>query len=138
MSKKKLRPGAIVRADSIDKMIELNERLDDIVYNQDPEKGGIKHDDGKPRPELIPPEFILGVAEVLKHGAKKYDDWNWSKGMSWLRVYGALQRHMLAWLSCNDYDDETGMLHLEHAACCLMFLHYYQHNEKGTDDRHRR
>jgi hypothetical protein len=109
------------------------------IYNHDPEKGGIKHDSDKPRMELIPPEFLAGISEVLTHGAKKYDDWNWAKGMSWLRVYGALQRHLvLGWAACVDYDDETGRLHLEHAACCLMFLHYYQVNEKGTDDRHRR
>ena len=57
-------------------------------------KDGVKFDQDKPRMDLIPPETVEALAAVLTYGAKKYEDRNWEKGMSWGRVYGALMRHL--------------------------------------------
>ena len=43
-------------------------------FNQDLSTGGVKHDIGKPRYELIAPEFLHGLAEILTFGAEKYDE----------------------------------------------------------------
>lgn len=108
-----------------------------MTYNMDPAKGGIKDDADKPRMELIPPETLIGLAKVLTEGASKYDDWNWAQGMSWLRVYGSLQRHLVAWLAGEELDPESGLSHLSHALANVAFLHYYQARRVGTDDRRR-
>jgi hypothetical protein len=42
---------------------------------------------------------------------------------------------MFAWWRGEDTDPETGLSHLAHAGCCLMFLMEYQRNSWGTDDR---
>lgn len=104
-----------------------------------------KQDGGKPRMDLLAPEFLFGTANVLTFGAAKYDERNWEKGMSWGRVFGALMRHMWAWWGgagpsrtnfvFGETDDETGYSHLHHAACCLMFLIAYEERKIGTDDR---
>jgi len=104
-------------------------------FNQDLSAGGVKHDIGKPRYELIAPEFLHGLAKILTFGAEKYDDRNWEKGMAWGRPFGALQRHLWAWWNGEEIDAETGKSHLHHAACCLMFLSAYEARNIGLDDR---
>jgi len=108
---------------------------------------GRKDDQDQPRLELVPPELVFGVGQVLTFGAKKYSDRNWEKGMSWGRVFGALMRHMWAWWGgagpttksflFGDLDDETGFSHLWHAGCCLSFLIAYEERSVGADDRFR-
>lgn len=94
-----------------------------------------KQDGGKPRMDLIAPEFLFGTAEVLKFGASKYAERNWEQGMSWGRVFGALMRHLWKWWGGEAKDAETGFSHLWHACACLMFLVAYEERNAGTDDR---
>lgn len=96
---------------------------------------GRKDDQGKLRLELIPPELIEGVGSILTFGATRYGDRNWEQGMAWSRVYGALQRHLLAWQKGEPADPDTGKSHLWHAACCVAFLMAYEARGIGTDDR---
>lgn len=94
-----------------------------------------KQDGGKPRMDLLAPEFLFGTAEVLRFGAAKYAERNWEQGMSWGRCFGALMRHLWAWWSGEEIDRESGLPHLDHASCCLMFLRAYSARKIGTDDR---
>jgi hypothetical protein len=109
-------------------------------------QSGYKADEGKTRLELIPPEFVFAVGQVLTFGATKYADRNWEKGMLWSRPFGAAMRHLWAWWGgrgpttksylFGDLDTETGLSHLAHAGCCLAFLIAYE--ERGQtqwDDR---
>lgn len=96
---------------------------------------GVKYDRAKTRMELLPPELLQAVAEILTFGADKYGDRNWEKGMLWSRVYGALLRHLNAWWGGEDLDEETGKSHLWHAGCCLAFLIAYEQRAIGQDDR---
>lgn len=94
-----------------------------------------KFDGGKPPVDLVPAQLVLGVAEVLRHGAEKYDAHNWRGGMSWSRVYAAVQRHLLAWNEGENRDQDSGLPHLAHAACGLAFLLNYVETKPGLDDR---
>lgn len=96
---------------------------------------GRKDDGGKPRYDLIPPEWLDGPAQVLTYGAAKYAPRNWEKGMRWGRPFAALMRHLWAWWRGEKADPETGYSHLWHAACCLMFLMAYEARGIGEDDR---
>jgi len=98
---------------------------------------GVKHDGEKAPMDLLPPELLFAVAEILKYGVAKYEVRNWEKGMRWGRVFAALMRHMWAWWSGDDKDQETGKSHLWHAACCLAFLIAYESRGVGEDDRPR-
>jgi hypothetical protein len=102
------------------------------------DKFGKKNDSGKLRMDLIPPEVEEALAEVLTHGAKKYDDRNWEKGIKYSRVYAALRRHLLAWMMGEEIDEEWGLPHLAHAYCCLTFLLTYELRGMGDewDDLH--
>lgn len=94
-----------------------------------------KLDAGKPRIELIAPEFITALSEVLTFGAQKYGERNWEKGMTWGRCFGAMMRHAWAWWRGEDRDPESGLPHLAHAAACLMFLLAFEQRKIGVDDR---
>lgn len=94
-----------------------------------------KFDKGKIPLELLPPEALEEVAKVLQFGALKYDPWNWTKGMDWLRLYGATLRHMQKWHRGIDEDEESGINHLAHAACNLLFLLWYSKHKKELDNR---
>ena len=93
-----------------------------------------KYDTGKNRLELIPPEFIEGVAHVLTFGANKYGDFNWTKGLKYSRIIGALMRHLLAFIKGERLDKESGLPHLWHVGCNLAFLITFEaHAERYKD-----
>ena len=91
--------------------------------------GGNKDDSSKPRYDLIPPEALAALADVLTYGAKKYGDRNWEKGIGAERLFAAAQRHLWAWWeafnesrSRSEQDEESGLSHLDHAYACIAFL----------------
>lgn len=86
---------------------------------------GLKYDEGKIGVHLLPPGALLEIAKVLDFGARKYAAWNWSKGLLYTRLYAALLRHLWAWFRGEDSDPETGLSHLAHAGCCVLFLLHY-------------
>ena len=102
---------------------------------------GRKDDSGKDPWHLAPWDAFLAVVKVLAFGAGKYGDRNWEKGMAWGRVYRATISHLTAWWMREDggkgpgRDPETGMSHLWHAGCCIMFLIAYELRGKGADNR---
>ena len=83
---------------------------------------GVKYDGEKPKMHLLPPKAINEVAKVLTFGAQKYDEENWRKLEDLQSRYssGAL-RHIFAHLDSEDLDPESGLSHLAHAICCLLF-----------------
>jgi hypothetical protein len=96
-----------------------------------------KHDQGKVRLELLPPEFLIGIGKVLTFGAGKYAPGNWAigDGFEWSRLYGAMLRHLTAWASGEETDPESGLSHLYHAGCMLAFLCAHMERGHGKDDR---
>jgi hypothetical protein len=96
---------------------------------------GLKFDQEKNRVDLLPVDALEEIAKVLTHGAIKYGDRNWELGMKWSRPYGALLRHMFSWFKGEENDPETGLSHLAHAGCCVLFLLTYHLRKVGEDDR---
>ena len=89
---------------------------------------GIKHDSGKLRWSLLPTGTLVQVIKVLEFGAVKYQPENWQHvPEARTRYYDALQRHVHAWWSGEATDPETKLHHLAHAACCILFLLWLDH-----------
>jgi hypothetical protein len=88
---------------------------------------GRKFDGGKLEYGLLPPLALEETVKVLTFGAQKYERDNWQKVPDANRRYfDALQRHVWAWKQGEQMDPESGIHHLAHAMCCLMFL--YEHD----------
>lgn len=96
---------------------------------------GNKKDEGKPQLDLIDPEFIIGVGQVLTFGAKKYAAHNWRGGIKISRIIAASMRHLCAIMKGEDVDKETGYQHAYHLGCEVMFLASMIANRKDMDDR---
>jgi hypothetical protein len=95
---------------------------------------GIKFDEGKPRFDLIPPEFLLELAKLYTVGAEKYTPRNWEKGMAWSRPLAALYRHLNKWQMGESVDPETGINHLVSAIWNAIALYTYETRHIGEDD----
>lgn len=82
-----------------------------------------KRDAGKVRYELVQWPFVTGIASVLTFGAAKYAAESWRDvPQAKPRYFAATIRHILAWWGGELIDPESGLPHLHHAACNLMFL----------------
>lgn len=90
-----------------------------------PDGGGLRYNEGKNQLELIPPEWIWGLAMVLTRGAVKYASRNWERGMKWSYPVGCALRHLLKFVCGERYDAESGNHHLAMAAWnCLALMSY--------------
>jgi len=92
---------------------------------------------------LVPPECLWELAELYGIGVAKYGNVevdgklipNYQAGYPWSWSYSALQRHLWQYWSGEDFDTESGKLHLVHAAWHCFTLLWFTLNDRGTDDR---
>jgi len=102
-------------------------------------EAGTKFDEGKARFDLLPGDVLVEISKVFTYGATKYEERNWEKGMKWGRLFAATMRHLWSWWMGEENDKETGISHLAHAGCNVMFLIRY-HLRKDlygkNDDRY--
>jgi hypothetical protein len=92
---------------------------------------GIKYDDDKLDYTLIPFESLEEVVKVLMFGAKKYNRDNWKYVKPKERYLKAALRHLIDYIMGEKIDKESGINHLAHCACCLLFLIWH---DKGEQD----
>lgn len=84
-----------------------------------------KADAGKLQPYLLMkgmPRALMLISAVLSYGAQKYEAHSWKK-VAGDRYENAKIRHQLdALADLGDNDDESGLMHLAHEACNILFL----------------
>ena len=97
----------------------------------------IKFDGDKLPLHLLSTEAMNQTAAVLAFGAQKYAAHNWRKGFAWSRPLSAAMRHITAFNAGEDKDPESGLSHLAHAACCIMFLLEFEKTHPHLDDRYK-
>ncbi len=98
---------------------------------------GLRFNEGKLRYDLVHPWSHEQMVKVLTKGAIKYESRNWERGMKWSTVIASLKRHLIAIENGEDFDPETGELHIAHVACNAHFLTaYYKIYPQGDDRPH--
>ena len=102
-----------------------------------PTGSALKFDQDKLPLHLLSTEAMNQTAAVLAFGAQKYAEHNWRKGFVWSRPLSAAMRHITAFNNGEDRDPESGLSHLAHAACCIMFLLEFEKTSKHLDDRYK-
>ena len=94
-----------------------------MMTTNQPNQEGRKADAGKPRMSLLPWRAIQQIVAVLEFGATKYGADNWKRvPEAHQRYFDATMRHLLAWWDGERLDAESGLPHLAHAGCCILFL----------------
>lgn len=96
-----------------------------------------KHDQAKPRYDLIPPSSIKALADVLTYGANKYEPGNWTHCDNPERYVAALYRHLELWRQGEINDSESGLSHLAHAMANITFLHYLGYQSNWTKSKYK-
>lgn len=81
----------------------------------------MKYDNGKLRMDLIPHESYTMLAEVLTFGAAKYGEGETWRNVDSHRYKAALLRHLTAYAGGEKTDPESGLNHLNHALCNMVF-----------------
>lgn len=85
---------------------------------------GTKHDQGKPRLDLLLsgfPRALESLGQVLAFGAEKYAPNNWKLVDDLDSRYQAAQmRHELSHCKGELLDEESGLPHLTHEAFCIL------------------
>ena len=121
--------------DTIQLPKNIEEQIEKAKLSLISEPLGRKFDGGKLEYGLLPPYALQETVKVLTFGAQKYERNNWIHVDDGIRRYfDALQRHVWAWKMGEDIDPESGLHHLAHAMCCLMFLYEREviYNEKDV------
>ena len=98
--------------------------------------GGMKETSGKLRWTLLPLLAVKEIVKVLEYGAKKYSADNWKK-VEPEKYKEAAFRHWTAYLEGEKVDPETGISHLAHLGCDVLFLLWFEltgnADEKNTN-----
>jgi hypothetical protein len=122
-------PGPCPSGDpELDRQNRINTRVDraaDTVREQIREEKGLRYNKDKTRWSLVPFEVLAEIADHYTRGAKKYEDENWRKGLSFNDTFDCAMRHIHAWKMGEEYDEETGSRHLIAAIWNLMALVYF-------------
>ena len=109
-----------VTDDQAKAMMRLAEQMNAAA---DKLEAGRKFDGGKLDYTLVPWEGMDEVVKVLEFGAKKYARDNWKKvEHADTRYLAAAFRHLIQHNNGETADKETGLSHLAHATCCMLFL----------------
>ena len=96
---------------------------DQMTQAADRMEAGMKFDSGKLDYTLVPWDGMDEVVKVLEFGAKKYARDNWKKvEHAETRYLAAAFRHIIKYNEGELTDKETGLSHLAHATCCMLFL----------------
>lgn len=91
---------------------------------------GKKYDTGKLRWDLLQYECVEDIVRILTFGAEKYGQRNWMGVEPFEdRYFAALMRHLVAYRNGEAIDPESGLSHLAHAGCNIMFLSWYEKNK---------
>lgn len=98
----------------------------------------VKNREGKAPLSMIPTLPLILVADVLKLGAAKYQRDLWrTQPMQHTHEIDSVLRHILAFNEGEDLDPETGLNHIAHAICRLMFLLERFHTHPELDNRYK-
>ncbi len=86
--------------------------------------------------ELLPAKAIDEVVQVLQFGARKYEEHGWRNisEEELPKLLGAAMRHVFAYLRGEKVDKETGIDHLAHASCDLLFIQELKYIIKEKED----
>lgn len=97
---------------------------------------GRKFDQEKPDWSLLDLDVVQKVVEVLTFGASKYSRNNWRLlADPQDRYLAACLRHITAWQKGEKIDEESGLPHLAHATCCLVFLMCFDKDDEAKETK---
>ena len=96
---------------------------------------GTRFNEGKPQWSLVDFYSLEPMVRVLEFGKEKYGRDNWKKGLPTTEICESMLRHIFAYLSGEDIDQESGLPHIGHIQANAKFLSYMDRNKPEFDSR---
>lgn len=85
---------------------------------------------------LVPTKPLVGVANVMELGARKYGPFSWLRDrVTMSTYYSAARRHLDVWFEGDDTDAESGEHPLDHVISCCLIIRDAEMAGMCTDDR---
>lgn len=122
----------------------LKTKQEQAEQPQDTTDYTIKYDQNKPKLSQFPREAMEAVAEVMEYGARKYGGGTWSR-VEIQRYIDAGARHLYAMqdidengkecINFSKVDEESGLEHLYHLACNVVYAVALYRREKRNETR---
>lgn len=110
----------------------MSKGLLDVIPGAGP-SNGTKEDVHKLDWLLLPMESVEEIIKVLEYGAEKYSPENWKKLPDFRRRYiNAAMRHLVAYVKGERIDEETGLSHIAHLGCNVLFLLWGEKHGKAN------
>ena len=106
-----------------------------FIDNRITTKVADRYNEGKPQWSMVDFKSLEPMVRVLEYGAKKYSRDNWKLGLPTLEICDSLMRHLIAFMNGEDKDPESGLDHLGHISCNVMFLNYVMREKPELDTR---
>ncbi len=95
---------------------------------------GTKDDSQKPMMHLLPMGALFGASQVLTMGAKKYTPNGYKTVPDAKNRYtSALLRHLTSIQEGEEFDEESGLPHIDHITCCALILSWHQKNSTESN-----
>jgi len=83
----------------------------------------------------LDPVSLIEASRVAGYGAAKYAAFNYLRGYDWAHSFNAMQRHALLFWAGEDFDEESELHHMAHAAWHCLALVSFALRGVGTDTR---
>ena len=118
---------------------EANQIIDANRQGLGDELDALRYNSGKTDFTLLPVDALEAESNVWMMGMEKYGRNNWEKlwgDETKNVVMQSAMRHMMAILSGEDIDNESGQPHAAHVRCNMaMLIRYYNETEKSNEDK---
>lgn len=98
-----------------------------MISNSKIQEVGEKDRTGKLRVDLVTPECIVGMAEVLTFALENYTENSWQNVENPIDThYAALFRHLLDWRMGKITDSKSNLSAMKHVLTNAMFLLHHE------------
>lgn len=98
---------------------------------------GLRANTGKPELSMMleAAKAVEGLSRVLMYGRDKYSRGNWLGGLGHMSIVDCLMRHLTAYVSGENLDEESGLPHVDHVLANALFLSQMTKTRHDLDDR---
>ena len=112
--------------------VTLGKKIEEELTKMAEATLGKKFDSNKPDWTLMPWKELEEVLSILDFGANKYSRDNW-KHVEPARYEKAAMRHLIAYITGELNDPETGKSHLAHLICNALFLMWNDNHRHDSE-----
>lgn len=98
---------------------------------------GLRYNQDKPEMSMIleADKAMAGLSKVLMYGRDKYSRGNWLGGLEHMGIVDCLMRHLTAYVSGENLDEESGLPHVDHVLANALFLSQMTKTRHDLDNR---